>query len=421
MIYQEFQDAPTLTVAENISLGRLPTRARRSSAGARCGRRAERVLEQMDVDLDPDAPVGSLRVGERQIVEIARALSDEARVLILDEPTAALSQQEVDRLFEFLRRLRDQGVAIIYITHRLDEVHEISDRVQVLRDGSVAALGETTDFDRPALVEAMIGRSAAEVARPPAADVGARRASRRSSCATRGVERRFAGVALQRPPGRDRRALRQARLRLRRGRRGGLRPAAARRRRRCGSTAQPAPRKGRPTLDRRAASASCPPTASARRSSPCGPVAENVAAPSWPRLARVPRADLPPRRRRRPTGAGTTSSRSARATTRCSRSARSRAATSRRSCSRRWLERGTPLLVLIEPTRGVDVGARDEIYRSMRELAAEGVAMLDLDVRLRGGRPGRRPRARDGARAASSPSSRATRSRPSRLLTEAGG
>src|SRR5581483_12296919 len=97
-----------------------------------------------------------------------RALSDEARVLILDEPTAALSQHEVDRLFVFLRRLRDHGTAIIYITHRLDEVHSISDRVQVLRDGSVAALGPTEDFDRSALVQAMIGRSAGEVSRPPA-------------------------------------------------------------------------------------------------------------------------------------------------------------------------------------------------------------------------------------------------------------
>src|SRR5689334_3747264 len=105
MIHQEFQDAPTLSVAENISLGRLP--ARRGLVRWRSvRRRAEAVLEQMGIELDPSTPVGTLRIGERQIVEIARALSDDARVLILDEPTAALSHQEVERLFEFLRRLR---------------------------------------------------------------------------------------------------------------------------------------------------------------------------------------------------------------------------------------------------------------------------------------------------------------------------
>ena len=90
-----------------------------------------------------------MRVGERQIVEIARSLSGSARLLILDEPTAALSHHEAEVLFGFIRRLRDQGVAIIYITHRLDEVTQIADRVQVLRDGSTSLLSPVKD-DRPA-------------------------------------------------------------------------------------------------------------------------------------------------------------------------------------------------------------------------------------------------------------------------------
>ena len=134
MIFQELSDAPDLTVAENISLGHWP--ARRGLISWRAMRkRAGQVLSSMGVDLDLDAMVGSLRIGERQIVEIARALSDDATCLVLDEPTAALSSDEVERLFGFVRRLRDQSVALVYITHRLDEVAAIADDVVVLRDG----------------------------------------------------------------------------------------------------------------------------------------------------------------------------------------------------------------------------------------------------------------------------------------------
>ena len=371
MIYQEFQDAPSLTVAENISLGRLP--ASHGIVDWRAIReRAVRVLEQMGVDLDPRAVVGSLGVGERQVVEIARALSDEARVLILDEPSAALSQQEVDRLFEFLRRLRDHGAAIIYITHRLDEVHAISDRVQVLRDGSVAALGETKSFDRRSLVEAMIGRAAGDVARPgprtwelgsgPVLELKAATAAR----AFEHVDLKVLPgeiVALYGKLGSGSMEVGEAAFGLRRLESGSIvvagRPAGAK---------GPADAIGRgvgfvPADRKRAA-------IFAIRS-----VAENVAAPSWRRLARW--------------GFLITARREARAYRRWHKelSIRSRndpgqpigtlsGGNQQKVVLARWLERGTPLLVLVEPTRGVDVGARAELYRSMRELAASGVGML---------------------------------------------
>src|SRR5579859_3443968 len=121
MIFQEIVDAPTLTVAENIGLGHLP-RHLGLVDWSTVRQKAVQVLTELEVELDPNAIVGELRVGERQIIEIARELTEDARCLILDEPTAALSSQEVERLFQFIRRLRDRGVAIIYITHRLDEV-----------------------------------------------------------------------------------------------------------------------------------------------------------------------------------------------------------------------------------------------------------------------------------------------------------
>ncbi len=166
IIFQEFQDAPTLTVAENISLGRMPNRFGIVDWHA-VNQRARRILKELDVDIEPSRRVSTLRVGERQIIEIARALSRKARLLILDEPTAALSHHEAETLFKFVRRLRDQGVAIIYITHRLDEVTTIADRVQVLRDGNVALLANVADTDRASMIEAMVGRRISEIARPP--------------------------------------------------------------------------------------------------------------------------------------------------------------------------------------------------------------------------------------------------------------
>jgi ribose transport system ATP-binding protein len=128
------------------------------------------MLDELGVEIPVDAPVSSLRVAERQVIEIARALFSDARCLILDEPTAALSHQEVERLFAFVHRLRDLGVAIVYITHRLDEVARVADNVHVLRDGASVLEGAVADYDRAALVTAMVGREVAAVQRPEPLD-----------------------------------------------------------------------------------------------------------------------------------------------------------------------------------------------------------------------------------------------------------
>ena len=176
MVFQELTDAPPLTVTENICLGRWPTR-RGTVDWRRARENAVAALDRLGSDIDPDRTVGSLRIGERQVVEIARALSGNARCLILDEPTAALSAGESDRLFEIIRRLRSAGVAIIYITHRLDEVQRIADRVQVLRDGATVLEGAVADHDRDAMVEAMVGRRVDSTQRPEAASSGSDTAS----------------------------------------------------------------------------------------------------------------------------------------------------------------------------------------------------------------------------------------------------
>lgn len=157
MIFQELSDAPLLTVAENISMGTWVSKSGFVS-WSKMRERAKIALSTLGIDINPDRLVGTLRIGERQLVEIARAISDNAKILILDEPTAALSSAETDKLFAVLKSLRERGVGMIYITHRLDEVGIISDRVQVLRDGTQSLVAETKKASRIELVTAMIGR-----------------------------------------------------------------------------------------------------------------------------------------------------------------------------------------------------------------------------------------------------------------------
>jgi len=157
IIYQELALAPNLTVAENIYLGIEP------SKGGRIDRRAMRegcrpVLERLGAPFTPDTPVGSLSIAEQQLVEIARALHAQSKLLVLDEPTTALSSRETDRLFALVRQLRADGIALIYISHRMAEVYELADRVSVLRDGAYVGTLTREELSAEALVKMMVGR-----------------------------------------------------------------------------------------------------------------------------------------------------------------------------------------------------------------------------------------------------------------------
>ncbi|ODN72577.1 Arabinose import ATP-binding protein AraG [Methylobrevis pamukkalensis] len=135
VIYQELSLSPNLTVAENIYLGREPKKAGqvdRATMKAGCGD----VLERLGASFGPGTIVESLSIAERQLVEIARAIHANARILVMDEPTTTLSSRETDKLFALIRQLRADGLAVIYISHRMAEVYELSDRCSVLRDGS---------------------------------------------------------------------------------------------------------------------------------------------------------------------------------------------------------------------------------------------------------------------------------------------
>jgi len=162
MVYQEFSLVPTLTVAENICLGDMP----RNRAGLiRWGevyRRAQDILATLGVDINVRAQTSSLSVAEQQLTEIARILAQEPRILLLDEPTSALSDTEVDRLFGIIRRLQERGVGIIYISHRLDEVPRIGTRVTVMRDGRVVGTLPVAEADKNTLISMMVGRRLAE-------------------------------------------------------------------------------------------------------------------------------------------------------------------------------------------------------------------------------------------------------------------
>ncbi len=162
MIHQELSPVPEMTVAENIFLGREPGKGPFVDYGTMY-KNTESLLQSLKVQINPKAKVGSLKVADQQLIEIAKAISLNAEIIIMDEPTSAITDKEVDNLFEIIRDLKSQGKGIIYISHKMDEIFQISDDITVLRDGSYVNTWEAKNIDNGTLIKNMVGRELTEI------------------------------------------------------------------------------------------------------------------------------------------------------------------------------------------------------------------------------------------------------------------
>ena len=344
-----------------------------SSTGAATRRRAREALARLGLDLDPSLPVRRLRPDQQQMVEIARALSIDARVLILDEPTSSLTDDEVESLFRVVRRLREEGVAMIFVSHRLSEIFQLADRVTVLRDGHTVGEGPLSELDRPQLIELMVGRALEDcrATSGSASELGDRaraRGARPHACRARSTRStstspraRSSGSPGSSAPGAASCSRRSSacasRTGTRRGRRS-RRHATASRSRRCadGVAFVPADRKRQGLVLQMTVLENLMMAVDLAASRGCGrrERGEELAVAHADDLRAADPHALAARRRSR----------------------RSRAATSRRSCSGSGSTTSPKVLMLDEPTRGVDVGAKAEIYRLLFSSAEQGIGIL---------------------------------------------
>lgn len=163
MIHQELNLLPDMTVAENIWIGREPRNRLGLIDHRTLNRRTGELFDELDIELDPQTRLGTLGIASRQMVEIAKAVSFDSDLLIMDEPTSAITEREVEHLFRIIGEFKARGKAIVYITHKMDEVFTIADDISIFRDGRHIVTRPAIEFDKPSLIEAMVGRALTQV------------------------------------------------------------------------------------------------------------------------------------------------------------------------------------------------------------------------------------------------------------------
>jgi ribose transport system ATP-binding protein len=363
-IPQDLRLVPALGVAENIALGDPPVRRLLGLIPrvdrTRMREEARRVLAQLDFAPDLDAPAGRLSFAERQLVMIAKALRRRCRVLILDEPTAALEKREIDRLFAVLARMKEQGTAIIYISHRLGEVVTLADRCTILRDGRVAAVAHRGAFDADRLARAMTGdleqRAVSDAAAAAGTTVLEEPASRPDAVCLRAGE--ILGLAGLLGSGTDRVLARLF----------GIRPASER------IAVNGVARRLTSPAAAIAAGIGMVPAERTLGLIMNASVRDNIVLPSLGRFVRRGRfhgaaaervvlelMDLLDIRPRRPDAKVSTLS----------------GGNQQKVVLAKWLARGVSILLLDEPTQGIDVAAKAQIHALLRDFARRGSVLMN--------------------------------------------
>ena len=368
VIFQEFSLVPYLSVAQNIFLGREPTGRFPGSVDHRKMRDdARRILESLGSDISPELPLHELGVAHQQVVEIAKALSQNARVLVMDEPTSALSDRETERLFQLIARLKADGVAIVYISHRLAEVFRLGDRITVLRDGRKVASLWPSQTTPEALVEAMVGRrvdttyAASSRSTPGEVALQLNAVSGASGIRDISLEVRAGEiVGLAGLVGSGRTEVARAIF--------GADPIAA------GSmTLFGAPLSGGPDATSRRGIALIPENRKQQGLALIRTVADNTVLAALERL--FPRRFFDPRR-------ATGVARDMVAKLHIATPSTHRlvqvlsGGNQQKVVIAKWLAAGARLFIFDEPTRGIDVGAKAEIFSLIRELVSAGAAVL---------------------------------------------